>query len=107
MQKIKVLVVAASVTMRKQISNLISEDSSLEVIGVARNASEAISMVQKLRPDVVAIDIEMPELNGLVALTSIMSQRPTPILILSSATKDGITATITALQNGAVDFISK
>jgi two-component system chemotaxis response regulator CheB len=106
-QKIKVLVVAASVTMRKQISNLISEDSSLEIIGVARNASEAISMVQKLRPDVVAIDIEMPELNGLVALTSIMSQRPTPILILSSATKDGITATITALQNGAVDFISK
>ncbi|WP_340004214.1 chemotaxis-specific protein-glutamate methyltransferase CheB [Paenibacillus sp. FSL K6-0276] len=107
MQKLKVLVVATSVMMRKQISNLISEDSTIEVIGAARNASEAVSMVQELRPDVVTIDIEVPELNSLVALSSIMSQRPTPILILSSGTKDGITATITGLQNGAVDFISK
>ncbi|MEK5255891.1 chemotaxis-specific protein-glutamate methyltransferase CheB [Paenibacillus sp. FSL F4-0125] len=107
MQKIKVLVVATSVMMRKQISNLITEDSIIEVIGAARNASEAVSMVQELRPDVVTIDIEVPELNSLVALSSIMSQRPTPILILSSGTKDGIVATITGLQNGAVDFISR
>jgi two-component system chemotaxis response regulator CheB len=106
-QKLKVLVVATSVMMRRQISNLIAEDSILEVIGAARNASEALSMVQELRPDVVTIDIEVPELHSLVALSSIMSQRPTPILILSSGTKDGITATITGLQNGAVDFISK
>ncbi|WP_339319762.1 chemotaxis-specific protein-glutamate methyltransferase CheB [Paenibacillus sp. FSL R10-2734] len=107
MQKLKVLVVATSVTMRKQISILIAEDSTIEVIGAARNASEAVSKVQELRPDVVTIDIEIPELNSLVALSSIMSQRPTPILILGSRTKDGITATITGLQNGAVDFISK
>ncbi|MNO27423.1 Chemotaxis response regulator protein-glutamate methylesterase [compost metagenome] len=107
MQKIKVLVVATSVMMRRQISNLFAEDLIIEVIGAARNASEAVSMVQELRPDVVTIDIEVPELNGLVALSSIMSQRPTPILILSSGTKDGITATITGLQNGAVDFICK
>ncbi|KTD87091.1 chemotaxis-specific protein-glutamate methyltransferase CheB [Paenibacillus etheri] len=107
MQKLKVLVVATSVMMRRQISNLIAEDSIIEVIGAARNASEAVSMVQELRPDVVTIDIEVPELNSLVVLSSIMSQRPTPILILSSGTKDGITATITGLQNGAVDFISK
>lgn len=107
MQKLKVLVVATSVMMRKQISNLIAEDSIIEVIGAARNASEAVCMVQEFRPDVVIIDVEMPELNSLVALSSIMSQRPTPILILSPGTKDGITATITGLQNGAVDFISK
>lgn len=107
MQKIKVLVVAASVTMRNQISDLIAEDSALEVIGTARNASEAVSMVQKLRPDVVTIDIQIPELNSLVALSSIMSQRPTPILILGSSTKEGITATVTALQSGAVDYIPK
>ncbi|HBS45441.1 MAG TPA: chemotaxis response regulator protein-glutamate methylesterase [Paenibacillus sp.] len=106
-QNIKVLVVATSVIMRKQISNLIAEDSIIEVIGAARNASEAVSMVQELRPDVVTIDIEVPELNSLVALSSMMSKRPTPILILSSGSKDGITATITGLQNGAVDFISK
>ncbi|WHY17935.1 chemotaxis-specific protein-glutamate methyltransferase CheB [Paenibacillus sp. G2S3] len=107
MQKLKVLVVATSVMMRKQISNLIVEDSIIEVIGAARNASEAVSMVQELRPDVVTIDIEVPELNSLVAISSIMSLRPTPILILSSETKDGISATITGLQNGAVDFIPK
>jgi two-component system chemotaxis response regulator CheB len=106
-QKLKVIVVAASVIMRNKISNLIAEDSTIVVIGAARNASEAVRMVQELRPDVVTIDIEIPEINGLVALTSIMSQRPTPILLLSSGSKDGIKAIITGLQNGAVDFISK
>lgn len=107
MQKIKVLVVAASVTMHKEISNLIAEDSSIEVIGAARNATEAFCMVQELRPDVVVLDLEMPSLNGLAALTNIMKGRPTPLLILSSYTKDGITATLSALHNGAVDFITK
>lgn len=107
MQKIKVLVVADSVTMRTQITDLLAEDIALKVIGTARNASEAVSMVHELRPDVVTIDIQIPVLSSLVALSSIMSQRPTPILILGSGTKDGITATLTALQSGAVDFIPK
>jgi two-component system chemotaxis response regulator CheB len=105
--KIKVLIIAASVNMRKEISNLIAKDSIIEVIGESRHASEAVSRVQELRPDVVILDIEMPELRGLVTLTSIMAARPTPLLMLSSGTKDGIIATITGLQSGAVDFISK
>lgn len=107
MYKIKVLVVDDSVFMRQLISRLIAEDTALEVIGTARNGIEAVSMVKELRPDVVTLDIEMPEMNGLEALIKIMDQRPTPVLMLSSLTQDGASATITALQNGAVDFISK
>ncbi|AJS59520.1 protein-glutamate methylesterase/protein-glutamine glutaminase [Paenibacillus sp. IHBB 10380] len=107
MRKIKVLVVDDSVFMRRLISRLIAEDTALEVIGIARNGLEAVSMVKELKPDVVTMDIEMPEMNGMEALTRIMEHRPTPILMLSSLTQDGASATITALQNGAVDFISK
>ncbi|AOZ94697.1 chemotaxis response regulator protein-glutamate methylesterase [Paenibacillus crassostreae] len=93
--------------MRSLISRLIAEDAALEVIGVARNGMEAIRKVRELKPDVVTMDIEMPEMNGLDALMKIMEQRPTPIIMLSSLTQKGSSATITALQNGAVDFISK
>lgn len=105
MHKIKVLVVAAPVFIRKQIVGLIAEDSAIEVIGAARNASEAVCMVRELRPDVMILNIEMPEMKSLVTLTSIMTQRPMPILTLSSL--DGVSATITALINGAVDFITR
>ena len=105
-QKIRVLVVDNSVFMRNLISRLIVEDAELEVIGIAQNGSEAITMVKQLKPDVVTLDIEMPEMNGMHALTKIMEQRPTPILVLSSLTQEGALATITALQTGAVDFIT-
>lgn len=104
LQKIKVLVVATSVYIHKQIVGLIAEDSAIEVIGVARNSPEAVYMVHELRPDVVVLNIEIPEMKSIVALTSIMTQRPMPILTLSSL--DGVSATITALLNGAVDFIT-
>lgn len=105
--KIKVLVVDDSVFMRKLISRLIEEDAALEVIATARNGLEAVKLVNELKPDVVTLDVEMPEMNGLEALAQIMAQRPTPILMLSSLTQAGASATITALQSGAIDFISK
>ncbi|OAB47293.1 protein-glutamate methylesterase/protein-glutamine glutaminase [Paenibacillus antarcticus] len=107
MQKIKVLVVDDSVFMRNLISQLITVDTALEVIGTARNGEEAVSMVRRLKPDVITLDIDMPEMNGLEALTTIMEHRPTPIIMLSLMTPNGEIATIKALQNGAVDFISK
>ncbi|MHA0856923.1 protein-glutamate methylesterase/protein-glutamine glutaminase [Paenibacillus sp. CMAA1364] len=107
MAKIKVLVVDDSVFMRRLISRLIIEDSTLEVIGMARNGLEAVAMVKELKPDVVTLDIEMPEMNGLQALSKIMEHRPTPVVMLSSLTKEGATETIKALQCGAVDFLSK
>jgi two-component system chemotaxis response regulator CheB len=105
--KIKVLVVDDSMFMRKLITRLIEEDTSLQVIGTARNGSEAVTLVKELKPHVVTLDIEMPEMNGLDALTKIMKECPTPVLMLSSLTQEGAHATITALQNGAVDFIAK
>lgn len=107
MLKTKVLVVDDSMFMRKLITRLIEEDAALQVIGTARNGMEAVSMVNELKPDVVTLDIEMPEMDGLAALEKIMAMRPTPVLMLSSLTQEGAHATITALQHGAVDFISK
>lgn len=107
MLTIKVLVVDDSLFMRKLISRLIDEDAALQVVGTARNGVEAVELVKKLRPDVVTLDIEMPEMDGLEALDKIMTARPTPVLMLSSLTQEGAHATIQALQAGAVDFISK
>ncbi|QMV41965.1 protein-glutamate methylesterase/protein-glutamine glutaminase [Cohnella cholangitidis] len=107
MPKIKVLVVDDSTFMRKLIPRLIEEDEAIQVIGTARNGLEAIGMVMEHKPDVVTLDIEMPEMDGLEALDKIMERRPTPILMLSSLTQEGADATIAALQGGAVDFVFK
>lgn len=104
---IKVLVVDDSAFMRKVISSLIERDSIFEVIGIARTGVEAIEKVKLLKPDVVTLDITMPEMDGLTALKQIMSQCPTPVVMVSSLTEDGASATIEALEHGAVDCILK
>lgn len=106
-EKAKVLVVDDSVFMQKLISNMIEEDDALQVIATARNGAEAVELVKRLRPDVVTLDIEMPEMNGLEALQQIMRECPTRVLMLSSMTQQGAEATVTALQYGAIDFIAK
>jgi len=103
----RVLVVDDSVFMRKIISDLIAEDSQFVVIDTARNGKEAIEKVKLHAPDVVTMDVEMPEMNGLDALRSIMEDCPTPVVMLSSLTLEGAAETIKALELGAVDFIRK
>ncbi|NOU93413.1 chemotaxis-specific protein-glutamate methyltransferase CheB [Paenibacillus sp. LMG 31456] len=107
MQPYGVLVVDDSVFMRKIITDLISEDPQFQVVATAKNGKEALELVKKLKPNVVTMDIEMPEMNGLDALKAIMSELPTPVVMLSSLTQDGARETITALERGAVDFIGK
>lgn len=107
MGKIKVLVVDDSLFMRRMIVRLVEEDADIEVIGTARNGAEGVRMVKELRPDVVTMDIEMPEMNGIEALGKIMEELPTRVIMLSSLTREGAEETITALQSGAVDFIPK
>ncbi|TXK81956.1 chemotaxis response regulator protein-glutamate methylesterase [Paenibacillus sp. N3.4] len=102
-----ILVVDDSVFMRKIISDLISENPQYTIIGTAKNGQEAIEQVKLLRPDAVTMDIEMPVMNGLDALQRIMSEQPTPIIMLSSLTQEGAAETIRALEWGAVDFIRK
>lgn len=107
MSGIRVLVVDDSAFMRKIITDILSESSDIEVIGKAKNGQEAIEKVTELRPDVVTMDIEMPGLDGLHALGYIMSECPTPVIMLSGAESSQADVTMTAFQYGAVDFILK
>lgn len=107
MQQYGVLVVDDSALMRRAISQLLEKDPQFFVIGIARNGAEAVEKVQRLRPDLVTMDVEMPVMNGLEALEKIMKTTPVPVVMLSSLTKAGATATIKALELGAVEFFLK
>ncbi|EHR77515.1 chemotaxis protein CheY [Thermococcus litoralis DSM 5473] len=106
-RKIRVLVVDDSPFIRRVLKDIINSDPELEVCCEARNGIEAIEAVKTLKPDVITLDIEMPQLNGLDALKFIMSKYPTPVIMISSLTQEGADATIKALEYGAVDFIPK
>ncbi len=105
--KIGVLVVDDSAYMRKVISGMIQSDDGLFVIDTARNGLDAIEKIKKYKPDVVTLDVEMPELDGLSALVRIMKECPTSVIMLSSLTREGSETTIKALTIGAVDFVAK
>ncbi len=104
---IRVLVVDDSIFMRNIISDMISENNNIEIVGRARNGKEAVELNIELKPDVITMDVEMPVMNGLEALKKIMSERPTKVIMVSSLTKEGAKETIEALNNGAFDFVSK
>ncbi|ETT53684.1 MULTISPECIES: chemotaxis response regulator protein-glutamate methylesterase [unclassified Paenibacillus] len=107
MRPYKVLVVDDSAFMRKIISDLIENDADFQVTATAANGREAIEKVNELCPDLVTMDVEMPEMNGLEALKSIMAQRPLPVIMLSGINEEGMKETILALEWGAFDFIRK
>lgn len=106
MNKLKVLIVDDSVFIRQVLSKFLTTDD-IEVIGVANNGLEGIQKAKVLNPDVITMDIEMPIMNGIQAVTTIMKEHPTPVLMFSSLTTDGADATLDALNAGAVDFIGK
>lgn len=105
--KLKILVVDDSAFMRLLITDLLSEDAQIEVIGTATNGFEAIEQVKELHPDIVLLDLNMAEYDGLYAVKGIMDERPTPILILSSVGNTDLQPIFEALKNGAVDYINK
>lgn len=105
--KLKVLVVDDSAFMRLLISDLLSEDSSIEVVGTATNGLEAEEKVLSISPDVVILDLNMDEYDGLYAVKAIMKKKPTPILILSSVGNTDLQPVFEALKNGAVDYMNK
>ncbi|KIL44906.1 protein-glutamate methylesterase/protein-glutamine glutaminase [Jeotgalibacillus soli] len=106
-QIIKVLVVDDSAFMRKLIGDYLSEDKQIVVVGTARNGQDAIAKIKLLRPHVVTMDVEMPVMNGIEALKTIMEQDPLPVIMLSSTTKKGADNTLTAMEHGAIDFVTK
>jgi two-component system chemotaxis response regulator CheB len=106
-QKIRVLIVDDSALVRKLLRDVISGDPDMEVVGTAPNGVEAIRLITKLEPDVVTMDIHMPEMDGLSALEYIMRKHPLPVVMLSALAQKGAVATLKALELGAVDFITK
>jgi len=105
--KISVLIVDDSAFMRKSLSIMLESDPGITVIGTARNGQEGVELANKLRPDVITLDIEMPIMDGLTALKKIMAECPTSVIMVSSLTTEGAQATLKALEYGAVDFIPK
>lgn len=93
--------------MRKSLSIMLNSDPDIEVIATARNGQEGCELAMKLKPHLITLDIEMPVMDGLTALKKIMKDCPTSVLMVSSLTTEGAQATISALELGAVDFISK
>jgi two-component system chemotaxis response regulator CheB len=104
---IRVLVVDDSAFMRRVIGEAIKSEPDMQLAGTAINGLDGLLKLEQLQPDVVTLDVEMPELDGLTALRHIMARYPRPVVMLSSVTHAGAEATIRALSIGAVDFVGK
>ena len=107
MAAIRVLVVDDSFLMRRIISDIITSDADLEVVGKAKDGNEALEKAFTLKPDVITLDINLPGKDGIDVLQEIMRRQPTRVIMLSAYTRSGATATMKALELGAVDFIAK
>jgi len=106
--KLRVLVVDDSAFMRRLTSQIIDDSGEFAVAGTARNGYDALKQIHALDPDIVTLDVDMPELDGLSALGYIMSETPRPVVMLSAGTTNGgHAATLRALELGAVDFVLK
>jgi len=104
----RVLVVDDSAFMRRLASQIIEASGEFTVVGTARNGFDALKQIHALDPDLVTLDVDMPELDGLNALGYIMSEVPRPVVMLSAGTTgDGQAAAIRALELGAVEFVRK
>ena len=103
----RVLVVDDSPTMRGLITAVLNSDPEVNVVGQAGDALEARAAIKQLNPDVVTLDIEMPNMNGLEFLEKIMRLRPMPVIMVSAMTHQGANATLAALEIGAFDCVGK
>lgn len=107
MEKIRVLVVDNSALMRKLVSHLLSRDPEIEVVGTAMDGLFALKKIERLQPDVVTLDIDMPRMDGLTTLKAIIEEFGIPVILVSSLTEKGALLTLQALEMGAVDFVTK
>jgi len=103
----RVLVVDDSPTMRGLITAVLNSDPDVSVVGQAGDALQARAAIKELNPDVVTLDIEMPNMNGLEFLEKIMRLRPMPVIMVSTMTHHGANATLAALEIGAFDCVGK
>lgn len=104
---IRVVIVDDSATMRSLISTTLRSDPEIEVVGEAADPYEAREIIKKTSPDVITLDIEMPNMNGISFLDKIMKLRPTPVIMVSTLTQQGTDASLAALEIGAFDCVQK
>ncbi len=104
---IRVLVVDDSTFMRNMLSMMLKKANDIDVVGTAMNGQDAINQARRIQPDVMTLDIEMPDMNGLDVLDYMMTEHPLPIIMVSALTEAGADVTLRALERGAVDFITK
>jgi two-component system chemotaxis response regulator CheB len=106
-RRIRVLIVDDSAVVRQSLSDVLSADPQIEVIGTASDPFVAAERISQQIPDVITLDIEMPRMDGLTFLQQIMTQHPIPVVICSSLAEEGAQSTLRALELGAVDIIAK
>lgn len=107
MTKTRVLVIDDSAVIRQTVTQILSADPELEVIGAAADPFAALEKIQRQKPDVLTLDVEMPRMDGLTFLEKLMRAYPIPVVMLSSLTEKGCDTTLRALELGAIDFITK
>jgi len=106
-ERIRVLVVDDSALMRKLIPLILERDPDIEVVGTAMDGAFALKKIAELQPDVVTLDLEMPRMDGIEALRTIMRNAPLPVIVFSTHSKEGAYSTFKALALGAIDFVAK
>jgi len=106
-QKIRVLIVDDSAVTRQIMSDCIGNTPDMEVVGLAEDGPTGIQLCRSVNPDVVTLDIQMPEMDGLAVLEAILAERPVPVIMVSALTKTGATVTLEALDRGALDYLPK
>ncbi|WP_148629574.1 chemotaxis response regulator protein-glutamate methylesterase [Bacillus sp. E214] len=107
MAAIKVLIIEDSPFMRKLITEFLQEDEQIEVVGIARNGADGLLKMEKLKPDVITLDIEMPVMDCITTLQVIMEKNPMPVVILSGTNRSGVDMIMESMKLGAVNFIEK
>lgn len=106
-KKIRVLIVDDSASIRQTLTRILSEDPEIEVIGAATDPFMAAKKIREEIPDVITLDVEMPQMDGITFLRKLMSQHPIPVVMCSSLTEEGSATLMQALEAGAVDIILK
>jgi two-component system chemotaxis response regulator CheB len=104
---IKLLIVDDSALVRKLLTEMLSRDREIEVVGAAADPYAARERIKQLNPDVITLDVEMPRMDGLTFLENLMRLRPMPVVMVSSLTQQGADVTLRALELGAIDFVAK
>jgi two-component system chemotaxis response regulator CheB len=108
MPKIRILVVDDSVVVRRMVSDALAADPQLEIAGTAANGKIALAKIPQVNPDIVILDVEMPELDGIGTLVAIRKSLPAlPVIMYSTLTQRGAEATLEALSKGATDYVTK